>query len=281
MKHILLLTDFSENSWNALFMAVKLFAPWRCKFYILHTFEPKDWQIGGDDAGDMEVITPEQQEPMDKLNGITDYLRKNHGNPNHTFSTLLMAGDLVDTVHALVPKYDLDLIVLGTHGKTGAKTVFAGNNARKVLRKQIHCNLLLVPGSYNFQKLHHVIYHTDFTHFTPKYILMPLLELLEQWKSKVHIVHVALEFSLTEQQNINKSVLEKRFKGLELSFDQVDLTKSVAWDILKKANDLKSDMIVTTKYNHSIFEVLLHESVLKKLRSSTKVPIWVNPDLQP
>ncbi|MDF0716102.1 universal stress protein [Muricauda sp. 334s03] len=281
MKQILLLTDFSDNSWNALFMAVKLYAKWECEFHILHTFEPDNWQIVNNGKDGMEIVAPEHQDLIDQMDGTKEYLLKNHQNPKHVFSTLLIAGGLVETVQRLVPKYDLDLVVLGTHGKTGSKTVFAGNSALRVMRQVINCHLLLVPGSHNFQKLDKVSYPTEFSHFTPKYVLTPLLELLGQWKSTMHIIHVALEFHLTEEQKTNKEILKKRFADLELLFDQVSLSKSVTWDILEKTNSLESDMIVITKYSHSVFETFLHEPILKKLGSRTRVPIWISPDFQP
>ena len=40
MKQILLLTDFSDNSWNALFTALKLYEDVEAKFYLMHSFEP-------------------------------------------------------------------------------------------------------------------------------------------------------------------------------------------------------------------------------------------------
>ena len=36
MKNILLPTDFSENSWNAIEYALKLFEKKSCNFYLLH-----------------------------------------------------------------------------------------------------------------------------------------------------------------------------------------------------------------------------------------------------
>lgn len=40
MKNILIPTDFSDSSWNALFTAVKLYANVPCHFYILNTYKP-------------------------------------------------------------------------------------------------------------------------------------------------------------------------------------------------------------------------------------------------
>ncbi|WP_281542184.1 universal stress protein [Maribacter aestuarii] len=40
MKNILIPTDFSENAWNAIVYALKLFKDEECKFYLLNTYTP-------------------------------------------------------------------------------------------------------------------------------------------------------------------------------------------------------------------------------------------------
>ena len=40
MKNILLPTDFSENSWNAIKYALQLFKTETCKFYLLNAYTP-------------------------------------------------------------------------------------------------------------------------------------------------------------------------------------------------------------------------------------------------
>ena len=40
MKNILLPTDFSDNSWNAIQYAVELFKDEKCNFFLLNTYTP-------------------------------------------------------------------------------------------------------------------------------------------------------------------------------------------------------------------------------------------------
>ena len=40
MKKILLPTDFSKNSWNAICYALELFKTTECLFYLVHTYTP-------------------------------------------------------------------------------------------------------------------------------------------------------------------------------------------------------------------------------------------------
>ena len=45
MKNILLPTDFSENSWNAIKYALQLFKNETCRFFLLNTYTPAIYQV--------------------------------------------------------------------------------------------------------------------------------------------------------------------------------------------------------------------------------------------
>ena len=45
MKKILLPTDFSDNAWNAIEYALKLFKDEVCTFYLLNTYTPAVYNI--------------------------------------------------------------------------------------------------------------------------------------------------------------------------------------------------------------------------------------------
>lgn len=45
MKHILLPTDFSNNSWNAIQYALQLFKDQECTFHLLHVYTPIVYQV--------------------------------------------------------------------------------------------------------------------------------------------------------------------------------------------------------------------------------------------
>ena len=282
MKNILLPTDFSKNAWNAIFTAVKLYADAECKFFLLHAYEPKAQNIVGfkssSRAGEVyQSLAEASQKELDK---ILEYLKANHENPNHTFEVLAIAGDLVETIQDLIPKYDIDAIVMGTKGSTGAKEIFMGSNAVRVLKKIKNCAILVVPRSFNFQKLELVVFPTEYTHFFPKNVLQPLMQLVTLWKPQLDIFHVAQQFKLSERQEANKRILEKRFEGHPTMFHKVVIKTTVAEAIRQFAEERKADLVVLTNYSHDFFEKLTQEPVVKKVSFRTKIPLMVLPDFE-
>lgn len=280
MKNILLPTDFSKNAWNAIFTATKLYAPLECRFYLLHTFEPKQQNVSGfkstSRAGNVYASLAAESEG--ELHKIKEYLLKHHKNKKHIFETLSVSGGLVESIQELIPKHDIDNIVMGTHGATGSKKLFFGSNALKVIRGIDNCATLLVPGSFNLQRLKSMAFPTEFAYYEPKKILFAIQDLMEIWKPEVHILHVAQEFVLSEQQETNKKMLTERFKGFETVFHEVPMSSDVTDAILKFTEGLKVDLVVLTKHSHGFFEGLTREPVVKKVGGRTEIPLLVLPD---
>ncbi len=282
MKNILLPTDFSRDAWNAIFMAVKLYADLECKFYVLHTYEPKKENIAGFKSSTRAGVVYQSLSGAStaQLAEIMDYLAKNHKNSKHSFEKLSVAGGLVETIRNLIPKHDIDTIVMGTKGSTGAKEIFMGSNAVKVLKRIKNCAIVVVPESYDFQKFESLVFPTEYTHFYPKNVLQPLSQLIALWNTKVKVFHVAQTFGLSEEQKSNKEILKKRFLDHATSFHKVVIKTTVAAAIRQFAEEERADMIVLTNYSHDFFDKLTQEPVVKNVTFRTEIPLMVLPDFQ-
>lgn len=282
MKNVLLLTDFSKDAWNAIFMAVKLYTDMECKFHVVHTYEPKQENITGFKSSTRAGVVYQSlsEASVGQLGEVTDYLEENHKNPKHCFAKLSISGGLVETIKDLLPRYDIDTIFMGTKGSTGAKEIFMGSNAVKVIKHIKNCSLVVVPESYDFQRLGSLVFPTEFAHFFPKNVLRPLLKLVKLWNSEVKIFHVAQTFSLLDIQKANKEILKKRFEGHTTSFHSVIIKTTVAEAIRQFAEEEKADLIVLTNYSHDFFDGLTQEPVVKKVTFRTEIPLMVLPDFE-
>lgn len=282
MKQILLPTDFSENAWNALFTAIKLYADFECTFYLLHTYEPKSQNISGFKssvrAGEIYQSLSDQSEK--ELEEIITYLGTNYNNLRHTFKTISANGNLVAKIKELIPKYDIDIVIMGTKGATGAKEVFMGSNTVRVLKAIKNCSLIAVPKAFDLKSLKTIVFPTEYTHFFPKGVLQTLLELIDVWESEVKIFHVAQEFKLTDLQRSNKGILKKRLERYPYSFYKVTIKSTVSKAIRDFSQEQAADLIVLTNYSHTFLERLTQEHVVKKVGFKTRAPLMVLPDFE-
>ncbi|WP_297792785.1 universal stress protein [uncultured Eudoraea sp.] len=280
MKKILLLTDFSNNAWNAIFTALKMHEHIHCHFFLLNTYEPSFANILGDKTKKRLGVIYESLEKNSgiELDKIMQYLAKNHANKNHTFEKRSFSSDFINAVKEIRIEEDIDLIVMGTKGATGAKEIFMGSNTVKLIKTINTCPILAVPSQHDFKDLSTILFPTAFTKPYSKYELNPLTELASVWKSKILICHIAQEFVLNDEQISNKEILIKRMGKIAHSFHNVEMQANIADSIGMFAKESDSDVIVLINYKHTFIENLTHEAVIKKVGFHSKIPLLVLPE---
>lgn len=277
MKKILLPTDFSNNAWNAIFTAVKLYADVICQFYVLHAYTPKTVNILGKKGQQrLGIIYDSLSEySRQELDKIMVYLEENHHSPNHNFEPISKSETLEEAVSQFIAEKDIDLVCMGTQGATGAKQVFIGSNTVKVLKKINDCPILAVPDNYDFKSLKSLAFPTDFSKKFEKHQLLPLIELASLWKTDIQIVHVALEFALNDQQLINQKLLKERLTFLKVVFYNIDFEANVGHTLEKFIDNTQVDLMALVRYQHTFWEKFIGEPVVKKMTFHTKIPLLV------
>lgn len=280
MKKIILPTDFSENAWNAIFTALKMYADVKCHFIILNAYEPGVLKpLGSKGHKRLDVIYDSLSQHSEKeLAEILTYLEINHKNPKHSFESVSLENTFEEAMQKVVSEKDVDLIIMGTQGATGAKQVFLGSNTVKVIKRLKSAPIMAVPDSFNFQKLKTIIFSTDFMKSYDKFELDSLLELSRIWKAEIEIIHVAEEFRLNETQINNKNILEERFKGQDFRFNDLPFKSSTAYTIGQYTAARNSDILSIIRHQHTFWEKLIGEPVVKKIAFHSNIPVLFLPE---
>ena len=280
MKKILLPTDFSDNAWNAIFTAVKLYASVKCKFLILHAYEPKAMNMLGKKSQQRLGVIYDSLEKYSaqELDKILIYLNKNHTNPNHSFKTISKSGTLEECIKELVSSGDLDLIVMGTQGATGAKEIFLGSNTVKVLKQLKNSTVMVVPKDYNFQQLKTLVFPTDYTRMYQKFELFPMTEMAKLWKATIKVIHVVVEFELSTVQKSNMKILEERLAGTDYCLNEVAFEANVESSVEQYVTEIRADLLSMLRRQHSFWEKIIGEPVIKKIALHSKVPVLFLPE---
>jgi nucleotide-binding universal stress UspA family protein len=139
-------TDFSEDSNNALTYAQELAQKFSSEIVLLHVDQPlapvmMTPELGpAMDVGAMGRIAEEQRILAQKeLDKVADRLRAT----GLKVKVLLKVGSpFLEIIHTAQTE-NADLIVLGTHGRTGLAHVLMGSVAERVVQKA-HCPVLTV-----------------------------------------------------------------------------------------------------------------------------------------
>ncbi len=114
--------DFSEASTRALLFAERLVRETGAELFLLHAF---DAPASYDTAGQQEPANPEIKRHFDDLT-------PHH--PDTKLERILHAGPAGEVICWLAGERRCDLIVMGTHGRTGLRHLLVGSVAEYVLR---------------------------------------------------------------------------------------------------------------------------------------------------
>jgi nucleotide-binding universal stress UspA family protein len=137
--HIILCpTDFSENSTVALRIARDLAQQNQATLIVLHVADT----LGPEGLGFVEAETRLQPEGH-----VADLWRELHqlapAEPDLTLRRLLREGDPAQVIEQVVREESCDLVVLGTHGRTGLEHLLMGSIAERIIRR-CPCPVLVV-----------------------------------------------------------------------------------------------------------------------------------------
>jgi universal stress protein A len=131
-------TDFSTCSQNAFELACALARDYGARLVVMHVVTPPTiTYTEGALPPDFGVFLEEAKKQLEHLQAPDGNLR---------FERRIAQGHASDAILKTIQETAADLVVLGTHGRTGLKRLLMGSVAEEVLRKA-SCPVLTVKGS--------------------------------------------------------------------------------------------------------------------------------------
>jgi nucleotide-binding universal stress UspA family protein len=138
--HLLIPTDFSTSAEQALDYAIRLARPLNARLTVLHVIQPVP--MGG--AG-MGIVLPEiyLQEVKEGVQSSMEEALARVTAAGLTAERIVLYGTPFQEIIETAKARQVDLIVMGTHGRTGLIYVLLGSVAEQVIRLA-PCSVLVV-----------------------------------------------------------------------------------------------------------------------------------------
>jgi len=160
VQNILYLTDFSRSSEAALPCAKALAGAYDAKIHVLHVLVPDVFTYMTPDspAAAMDLQEEAARKEMKTVEKRLGYL------PHNTH--IERAANVWSGVEAQLNQYHIDLIVLGTHGRSGLGRFVLGSSAEQILRRSPVPVMVVGPvhGRIPMEgHFHRVVFPSDFT----------------------------------------------------------------------------------------------------------------------
>lgn len=252
LKNILFATDFSPHSDVALGYASAIARQYGARLYGAHVVPSEDYLFTAPDLWPSHIQHEKQleQEVVGRLNELL------HGVPHEV---LFGVGDVSNVLSRLIGEHGIDLLVVGTHGRTGTRKLLMGSVAEKLFRQaacpvlSVGPNVLRKPAAeIEFQ---HILLATDFGEESLA-ALPYAISLAEEDQAQLMLLHVVNQpaAGILDLEEVKASLLRRLRELVPPEAEPwchveclVEFGRQFAFTaerILEVAADRKADLIV-------------------------------------
>jgi nucleotide-binding universal stress UspA family protein len=279
MKNILVPTDFSENAYQALKYAVDMFFDQSSVIHLLHSYEFETSHLTSRiDIGKSDKVMPEiYQRVDDGLDALIERIQTYYTGSTLSFRRVSSGLAIQRAVNRYCEQEDIDLIVMGTKGRTGAKEVLLGSNTIKVLKESKNTPVLIVPQGEEFIPLRHIAFATAFKFPYSSEHLKALLQIRAMFNSAISIMHVREEDEVSSEQRENLDRLMDIIGNRDTSVAWLSVDEDKVSAIAHYVEVEEVDLLVMLYYPRNYLKHFFRGSVVKRIGLSPEVPYLVIP----
>ena len=271
MKKIIVPIDFSEYSEYALKAAAKLAKKSNAELLALHMLEMSDVMLTGAGEQPQKVIyflkLAEQR--------FEDFLKKDYLE-GLTITPIVKHFKVFSEVNEIAKKYEADLIVMGSHGASGAKEFFVGSNTERVVRNA-EIPVLVVKNDIANINFDIVVFACGFGEDSIEAYLKAS-SVFNRMNAKMYLVHVNLPNDRFQSSDEIERDAVNFFTKAEGNLDKItdvhyisDYT--VEDGILNAANKLGADLIVVPTHGRKGLAHFFQGSVGEDVANHATLPV--------
>ena len=260
MKNILLLTDFSEDSQNAIEYALQFFKGGKYNFFILNVHKVSNYTTGDlmASSADASIYDSIIKNPKTALNNMIKKFKNEYNNEDFSYEAICDYDTFISAVKQTINLKKIELTVMGTNGATGANEVIFGSNTIAVIR-QVDCPVMVIPQEFKFIEPTNILFALEYNDIIKDKPLKPLKHIIKKHNAALDILILNKEDISIDQLNDKKASIDSFFKEDKCNFYTiVDVPIDIAMDCFEQINEI--DLIA---------KIINKESFLKRLISGS------------
>lgn len=272
MRKILIPTDFSECSINAIRYTMELFKYDRSDLYLLHAYADEVYEDKAVlDRTGLEVVKKNVLEhSVHELDKILEQMNSLAPNPRHKYHSKAVFGVMIDAVNDFVEAENIDLVAMGTKGASKDKEITYGSQTLQII-KYVKCPVLAIPACYKDFNPQHFLFPTDYLVPYVQRELKLLSTTVKNLAARITLLYVSKFEKLSFRQEDNQAFLLECLEENNTSAEHFTGT-----DVLLAINhyiqEEHIDFLVMVNTRHSYLENLLITSKIDTLGLQISIP---------
>jgi len=276
MKNVLIPTDYSENSRNAIRYALEYFAEVPTNFFFLHV-----------SAKDQPFATPAVEKPtmegniQTELENSLQFLLKEiqiykeaSTNAQHSFTALKENSLLVEAIRRHILEQEIDIIFMGTKGDSRSQNDEIGSHTYDVITK-VKCPIMVIPEDARFNGIRNIAFVTDYNSIYRNRVINTLSQALNLHNSPLRVLHIRPQNAkLNLAQTDNKGFLHYFFKDTRHSFHFLE-NKNVESGIQEFVDTWEISVVALVAKNLNFIQRLMLRPSTGGFNYHTEIPFLV------
>lgn len=267
MNSILVATDFSAASDNAVFYAAGLARQLKTTLTLLHISEPVIAY------GDVPVVVPADEMMAGATNSLNQLKQELLAANNDILDikTECLSGSFFVELEEVCTKIKPLAVVMGSQGKTAAEAIFFGSNTVYAM-KHLNWPVLAVPAGARFSPIRTIGLACDLKEVRHTVPVRAIQALVNQLDAQFHVLNAGSKESYDPEAVFGSVELEELMRSISPRFHFVE-SNDPDTGIFKFAKELAIDLLLILPKEHHFFDRLFHKSHTKAFVQNSPVPV--------
>lgn len=269
MKRILVPTDFSEHAEDALKAAAQIAKSNSSEIILLHMLElPHQMSDAVTDGASI----PETMLFVKKANETLDEISNRPYLDGIEVLEIVKMDKPIHGITQISKEYNIDLIIMGSHGSSGIEELLIGSNTEKVVRNSEIPVLVIKKDIPNFNTAN-IVFASDFSEET-KQPFDKLLKFSKLFDSKLHLVTICTPNSFKPTHEAENSI-KKFVSEFDLTNYETHLYNdtNIEKGIINFANSINADIIAMCTHGRTGFAHFFNGSISEGLVNHAVKPV--------
>ena len=269
IENILVPTDFSTCAKNALVNAIHLAEIAEVRIILMSAFHvPVPHARVGSTAIVHSLASEVEENVKEDFQALEESLPQLD---DINYKCVIRHGFAVDEILSAVAEYDIDLVVMGTHGASGVEEILLGSNTNSVI-KRAKVPVLAIPENAGLQKTNNILLASDYREIDDYNKLDPLKMIIDLFNAELHVLHISPRDYISNESASEAKKLENNLKGIKRSyhFETHDKFEDGLNDFI---DEHPVDMIVMLPREHTLLDRILRGNHTRKIVLHSKIPL--------
>ena len=261
MKHILIPTDFSDCANAATTAALEIAKKAEAEVCFIHFHKA---QIAGGHAAMHGGTSMQSKHSSDQgsARNELDRLVRSAEQFDVQAKQLLVFDDGQERLDAYIRSFNIDFIVMGSHGASGLKEMFIGSNTQHVIRES-PVPVLVIKKEVKMFGPKNIVFASSFEQEV-KEVFGTIATFAALWNSKLHLLYVNMPFNFkeTDQAIADMKGFTNGIPGTSINiYDAFNEERGIQ----KFAHEIGADLIAMTTHGRTGFMRMISPSIQKVL----------------